>query len=200
MGFKDFGAETLLSSDVDNYLMKQANIRCVAGAEPSGEEGMEVHVTDEDRTKIYNGSAWVRAGWWSSAGRTGITTQRSAVQSIPNATATTVTWDAETSDSDGFSSPPSGSVVVPSGLSGLYMVTCRTEWSAGVGATLGGQITIKRGSTEWWFPMPINVTGATATLGILPWSAGDTLTVQVLQTSGGSLNMTGRLDFYRIGA
>jgi len=127
MGFKDFGSETLLSSDVDNLLMKQANIRCLAGSEPTGEEGMEVHQTDKDRVAIFNGSAYVRTGWWSSAGRTGCRLTRASNQNIPNSGDTAILWDTEASDSDNFYPGSGGTITIPAGLGGLYLATCDTN-------------------------------------------------------------------------
>ena len=198
MGFKTFVSETLTAGDMNDLVMKQTNIRCTAAAKPTGEEGMEVHVTDEDRAHIHNGSTWVRSAWWSAAGRTGATLPRSAQQTIPTATETTVSWDTETADTDGFITVPSGTVTIPAGLAGLYMLTVRTEWSAGVGG-LGGYIAAKRNGTPWITQLPANTSAGTHSM-VIPWAVGDTLTVGVLHTASGSLAMTGRLDFYRIGA
>lgn len=200
MGFKTWTAETLTSSDLNNYLMKQANIATTVGSEPTGVEGMEVHLTDRDQARIYSGSAWVRTAWWSSSGRTGCGLTRAATQSIPNATVTTISWDTEAADTDGFISVSSGTITIPSGCGGLYMAQVGVNWSAGIGS-LGGKINMTRnGSTIYEHTMPPDLSADCATFAPVVLAAGDTVTFPVSQTSGGSLNMTGRCEFYRIGA
>lgn len=199
MGFKTFVSETLTAGDMNDLVMKQTNIRCVAAGKPTGEEGMEVHLTDEDRSNIHNGSTWVRTGWWSPAGRTGCQISRAAAQAIPSGTATTITWDAEASDVDGFIATPSGSVVVPAGLGGLYVCTVTINYGGTVGSS-GGNLTILQNGTASYCTISPGSASDTNTT-VTTWAPGDTLSVQVLQTSGASLNTNSvRLDFWRIGA
>lgn len=198
MGFKDFGSERFLSDDVDDLLMKQANIRCEAGAEPPGEEGMEVHQTDDNRVAIHNGSAWIRTGWWAASGRTGCRLERSSTQSISNAVDTAIQWNSEIFDSDGFYPGSGGTITVPAGLGGLYLASIKTDWSAPVGG-FAGFMQFVVGAVDY----PIGIPEAMAKGGgshLLALAAGDEVVVEVGQASGGSLNMTAHLEFFRLGA
>ena len=198
--FKDFTSEPLASADVDDYLMKQANIAATVGSEPTGLEGMEVHLTDRDQVRIHTGSTWARTGWWSSAGRTGCALVRNSVQSIANATLTAVAWDVESVDSDGFYPGSGGTITIPAGCGGLYMAMVGVNFSAAIGS-LGGKINFSRnGTTIYEHTMPAGLGSDCASFAPVALAVGDTITIPVLQSSGGSLNMTARLEFYRIGA
>jgi hypothetical protein len=58
MGYKLWTpGELLTSTDVNEYLMKQAVIRCTSGTRPSSPtEGMTIYETDTDAFMVYNGS------------------------------------------------------------------------------------------------------------------------------------------------
>lgn len=61
MAFKTFTSTTFSSSDVNTYLMKQANIVCTSGTRPaSPNEGMTIYETDTDRQLIYTTAT---TGW-----------------------------------------------------------------------------------------------------------------------------------------
>lgn len=69
MGYKLWTTNELLtSSDVNNYLMRQAVIVCTSGTRPSSPtEGMTIYETDTDNFSWYSGSGWVviiQAGPW----------------------------------------------------------------------------------------------------------------------------------------
>ena len=200
MGFKTWTSETLTASDLNNYLMKQANIATTVGSEPTGVEGMEVHLTDRDQVRIYSGSAWIRTAWWSSSGRTGCALVRNSAVGVSNATLTAIPWDVESADTDGFYAPSGGTITIPTGCGGLYMAMVGVDFQAGIG-TLGGKINMTRnGTTIYEHTMPADLGSDCASFSPVVLAAGDTVTFPVLQTSGGSLNMTARLEFYRIGA
>ncbi|GMA34747.1 gp53-like domain-containing protein [Demequina litorisediminis] len=64
MPYKNFGNEVLTSSDVNNYLMRQAVIRVANGTEldaiPTPVAGMMATRADNGITYRHNGSSWVR--------------------------------------------------------------------------------------------------------------------------------------------
>lgn len=199
MGFKTWVSETLTASDLNNYLMKQANIRTTVGSEPTGEEGMRVIVTDRDQERTYTGSAWNRTGWYSSSGRTGCTLQVNSSQTIANASDITILWDTETTDSDGFYPGSGGTITIPTGCGGLYAAMFKWFTSAPVG-TLGADTHMVRNGTIWPALSPADVEQDTHTWFPILCSAGDTITFTVKQTSGGSIGLTGRVDLYWMGA
>lgn len=60
----------------------------------------------------------------------GVRLTGSAVQSISTGTDTTVTWNTETYDTDGFHDTGSNTdrITIPSGLDGYYRITFMTRW------------------------------------------------------------------------
>ena len=203
MPFRTFAdAEVLTAAWVNDYLMEQATVICTSGTRPSGVgapiEGMTIFETDTDRFLIYNGSAWIRVGSVSSAGWTGCHVQRAATQTIPNVTATAISWDSEVTDTDGFITAPSGTITIPAGLGGVYGITVATNLSAGAGS-LGAYVSIQVPAQEIVVHM-----GANASIGSASafWSLGATNTVSanVYQTSGASLAVTAQLQLWRVTA
>jgi hypothetical protein len=60
VAFKTFvDSVALPASDLNTYLMKQANIGCTSGTRPTGVEGMSIYETDTDKVYRYTGAAWV---------------------------------------------------------------------------------------------------------------------------------------------
>lgn len=62
MPIKTFTSTTLTASDVNTYLMNQANIVVTSGTRPaSPNEGMKIYETDTDVERAYTGTAWKSA-------------------------------------------------------------------------------------------------------------------------------------------
>lgn len=201
MGFKVFAdGDVLTAAQVNDYLMEQAVIACTSGTRPSSpNEGMVIYETDTDRVLIYDGSAWIRTGWSTSAGRTGCALRRAANQSISTGTSyTNITWDTEDADTDGFISVSSTTVTIPSGLGGLYLVRFTvdaglpTNGSAGKVRIVAGGVTHSQGYGAYDAGGGLAIT--------VPLAAADTITCGMAQNVGGSANATARLWVYRIGA
>jgi hypothetical protein len=194
VGFKTWSSgDVLTAADVNDYLMEQAVIACTSGTRPgSPNEGMTIFETDTDRLLIYSGSAWVRLGCISSTGRTGCVLQRAAAQTISATTVTTILFDSEILDSDGFITAPSGTITVPSGLAGVYAVSAALSWSAA--GTSGSYMTITAPAGRAW-PQEFTSTqiGNSTTVGL---AAGDTVTLSVYHVVGGTV--TAHLEMYRL--
>ena len=63
MAFKTFTSTTLTASEVNDYLMSQAIIRCTSGTRPSSpSEGWHIYETDTRRFLGYRGGQWVPYG------------------------------------------------------------------------------------------------------------------------------------------
>lgn len=191
---------TTMADRIEKYvLMRFTSVANRDATVTSPEEGMHCITTDQDRVWVYSGAAWIPVSWYSITGRIGGTWRRSAVLSVANNTVTSIPWDAEDADTDGFLTPTSTTATVPTGLGGLYMVTATTVWSiTGIGANI---IRITAGSLD-----PIEVSATTTSNGyqtvsaMVSLGAAQTVTIQVLQTSGGALNMSrARVDLYRMG-
>ncbi len=129
---------------------------------------------------------------------------RITAQTIPHATSTQVLFTSERSDSNGFHSLVSntGLLTVPSGLAGYYIVAASVRWEDdGFSPAVGGrQLKILFGSPgqpTGFRPLSVQsvvpVTGAqTDQLAFSPpvaLNVGSTISVEVVQSSGGDLDL-----------
>jgi hypothetical protein len=174
-------------------------------------EGQLIYVSDEDRFYTYNGSAWVRVGWGATTtGRTGCTVLRNANQSIPsNVARQGITFDAEDFDSDGFFTASSTDITIPTGLGGLYGVSFTIWWATNPGTSSYTRLAIVPTSGNYGNIDGDSSTGAMSTLGGTPFlsgngafwvfNAGDKVQLFCSQQSGGAINVTCRVQLYRIG-
>lgn len=182
-----------------------------ASARPSSPaEGMVIYETDTDRVLVYSGSAWVRIGASTTTGRTGVKLSRAANQSISTGTNTSISWDTETSDPDGFITATSATITVPSGLGGIYLVSAAITYAANPAAvgtftqatayfTVGGAVQVDAANYPYGYVYNSGGSYFTGVTSIKPMAAGDTVEISVIQTSGGSVNATAKLDMYLIG-
>ena len=123
----------------------------------------------------------------------GCSVTKSAVQSIANATATTLTWDGELFDTSTFhdNSTNNSRITIPAGKDGYYQVTA---FASPTGNATGiREITVaKNAGLTSLFDSTLNTGTATSigfgVSGICSLVATDFLQVQVYQNSGGSLN------------
>lgn len=119
---------------------------------------------------------------------------RSSTQSIPNNTATLVTWNSFLLDTDGYLN--SNQIIIPTGLDGYYAIGATISWEYNttgsrriyVGSGLGGSVgggdnrdTVKDAGTIFG---PIQTVS-----GISHFTAGTQINVTVIQDSGGALNV-----------
>lgn len=203
MPFKVFSTAVVPASEMNDYLMEQCVIQCTSATRPSSpNEGMTIYETDTDRFLVHDGTTWQRAIALSASARTGCVLQRAAVQSINDATETTVSWDSEVTDSDGFITAPSGTITIPSGLGGLYAVTARTDWSSNVLAAYNGTAFMKltAGGIIWNQDLRGGASACTVLLSLpaVRLAAGQTAVLSVYQSSGGARNVTGYLEMWRL--
>jgi hypothetical protein len=112
-------------------------------------------------------------------------------QSIPGSTDTTLTYDSEQWDTDGFHSTSTNTsrITIPAGLAGKYLISCSTSY--GLNAT--GQRALylrKNGTNVKYFP---GVAGSSSVYTanhssfVLNLAVGDYIEMIVYQDSGGSL-------------
>lgn len=164
----------------------------LAAAKPTGTEGQVIAVTDADRLEIYSGSVWLPAEPWSSSGRVGVSLTDATNRSIPTGTSTytALTFATEVFDSDGFFSPPSDTITVPTNRGGLYAITAKASWASSPGANSVIEILIGA-STGYRFPIgaatQITECAVTATVAL---AAADTVKIRLSQGSGGAINVT----------
>lgn len=120
--------------------------------------------------------------------------QKSAAQTISNTTFTSLTWDTETIDTDAFHSTVTNTdrITIPAGKGGKYLVHCMIIFA--FNATNTRQLEIKKNGTT----VSNNIGGASHSNNapvfcttILDLVAGDYITAEAWQNSGGNLNVQG---------
>lgn len=132
---------------------------------------------------------------WGNAISKGLVLSNTAVQAVSNVTDTTLSWDEEFWDTNGFHSTtvnPSR-VTIPTGLGGKYLVNgCLTYSASAVGVRY---VSVRvNGGSSFYFATGTNA-GATfdaqASFSfVLQLTAGDYFEMSTFQNSGGSLNVT----------
>lgn len=124
-----------------------------------------------------------------------------AVQSIPNATVTAISWDTELEDSDGFIAVTGTTVTIPAGLGGMYAVTVNVI-AAFAGRTFLDLVPtsgVAGMPAQFRVPLPV-ATEARGHLTVsLPLLAGDSFVVQFFHSTGSAINAAAWLSCVRTG-
>jgi hypothetical protein len=130
----------------------------------------------------------------------GCVVTRAASQSIPNNTATLMSFTAEVIDAGGWIAVTSTTVTVPAGAIPAGYTTiavdCRISATFATNATGYRRATLLKNGTPVVGPVVDAGSGQVTVVSescITTAVAGDTFTVEVQQTSGGSLNVTAGL-------
>jgi hypothetical protein len=125
---------------------------------------------------------------------------KSANQSIPNATWTTLTFNSESFDTDGFHDTSSNTsrMTIPSGKGGKYLVQWQATWDPNATGSRNTKI-ILNGNTVAYGTWSMALTGAGdstihANTAVLSLSVADYIEIQMGQGSGGNLNANGGAD------
>jgi hypothetical protein len=123
---------------------------------------------------------------------------KSANQSIPNATWTTLTFNSESFDTDGFHDTSSNTsrMTIPSGKGGKYLVQWQAAWDPNATGSRNTKIIINGGTTVAYGTWSMALTGAGdstihANTAVLSLSVADYIEIQIGQGSGGNLNANG---------
>lgn len=137
---------------------------------------------------VLKGRAWAPT-------KTGWDVLTSAAQSIPNAASTAFTWDTEATDTDGYHATNATTVVVPTGLGGVYtlgfMVTAT--------ATLTGRCFLDLGLGGSNYRLPFASGDDRAALSITVYVPDSTtIAATVFHSSGAARTMTARFQGWRV--
>lgn len=202
--------DVLNAADVMSYLMKQVNIKHTnTGDRPaSPAEGWRGMLTGLDREDTYDGTNWIRTGWWGSAGRTGGLWRRTSTQAIAATTNTYISWDTEDQDTDGIlahHATTGTTVTFATGLGGLAIVHANTIFDNDPGASAmwlewsisGAPVITQTEAGSAARPGD----GADFHLGLVGFkvvSPGDTLKVAIRDAAGEDV-IGGNLDVFIIG-
>lgn len=155
-------------------------IRCKSTERPSGAalwEGQWIYELDTKRVWLYNGTSWipVLGRWGCEVGMTAAVSYGSGVS--------TVTFDSETYDTDGYHANPGANIVIPSGLGGVYSVGLHGIVSSTPPGNTATGITYN-GTLIWQNPAPAGSSNFPSIGFSRALAAGDVLTAQYLNASG----------------
>lgn len=170
-------------------------VQIVSATTPtSPAEGQQWYDSTLGRVLWHNGTDFLRGVAVEATGRTGVTWTRNTNQAVADSTNVAVTYTTEDFDSDGFGTAGGGTLVVPAGLAGLYVINFRGDYST-TSFTAGEQILSINSLTT-------NYITALQTrpfiCALVALAVGDTVSTIVNQTSGGSRNLNpARFDAYR---
>jgi hypothetical protein len=174
---------SLTKSDAD--LIPQAG----TDTSPPTTEGQLYAKTSDNRLYVGDGGASQRIGHWASDGRTGgLWTVTS--QALAGLGAVDISWDAETTDSDGFLTTPGTTLTVPAGLGGIYVAQAQLTWSG-----TPGIVSITMGSYSAGVPA-LDAGVASFASATFPVAAAETIKLTVLASAQ---NLSGTLFVHRIG-
>jgi hypothetical protein len=137
--------------------------------------------------------------------RVGCRLRRAANQSINSATTTSISWDTEDEDTDGFIAVTASTVTIPTGLGGLYAITANCDFQGTItGAAASVSIAPTSGITGYPVDLVSYIDASTNDRGVIgvviPLLAGDTFVVQCRHVTGSAQNIKAWMSCYRIGA
>jgi hypothetical protein len=201
LGFKDFTTgEVLTAADVDGYLMQGVWVFASAAARTSAvaspQEGNMSFLKDTNSLEYYSGAAWVAvAGGSTGPTFTGCSLYKSANQSINNGTWTTVTWDSELFDTDGYhdNSTNSDRITIPAGKAGKYRVSANFAINNSGSNNVQSYFGLNASQLVYIGPVGGNSSSIFAATAqqYVNLSVGDYLTFAVIQSSGSAQNFRG---------
>ena len=127
----------------------------------------------------------------------GCSLYKSANQSITTGTDTTVTFNTESYDTDGFHDNTTNSerITIPTGKGGKYLITAKTTYASNT-TGIRGIYLYKNAAVFLTYNVQPAFTGECKPLlsYVVSLTAGDYIYFQTYQTSGGALNLNGGLE------
>lgn len=176
-----------------------------------------------DREFQYTGAEYNQTGHYSPAGRAGFHLRRAANQAIADATDTFISWDTADLNSGSAESTPTTFVtphattatqlVWPGGSDGEYAIggVIKIVGALTVGTSSSNHLTLvaNRGGVFTYFAGPLQAESSRAVtadgwqafpaMPAMAWAAGDTLSVELYQSSAASRNVIAWLDGVYLG-
>lgn len=191
-------------NEIDNYIKRLAEkadarpgispLSTTARDALSGVElwtGRVIYNTTNLREEVYTGSAWAPLNSDRGCGLNGSAT------SVPTATATILAWPTESWDTDAFHSTVTNTsrITIPAGCAGRYLIAAAMKFSGSIGSNPPDMRLYKNGSL-------FRTISAFSAFGAGPYSGSvivdaavaDYFEIAALQSSGGTLTMSGDTD------
>lgn len=168
-------------------------IVATTGDLPAGFVGQHAYVIATDRDYKYDGTNWVIVG--GTMPRFSIEAQ--TAQSIATTATATPSLSTEIFDTDGFHASTNGFVTIPSGLGGDYLILAMARWAANAtgyrltftqeanNTGVASQLDAAAGGNQ----MENTVNNGHTISNIVRLRAAATVTLNVVQTSGGDLDL-----------
>ena len=125
--------------------------------------------------------------------RVGGTWRRNANQSIPVTTFTAITWDTELADTNGFLTPPNANIIIPTGYDAVYAISCSVQ----VGANAMVRLVVTGFADGISAPGDFAM-GVSQICVTLPLVAGNAISAQVYNNTAAAINVTGRIDIWKV--
>jgi hypothetical protein len=120
---------------------------------------------------------------------------KSAAQSIPNATWTTLTFDSESFDTDAFHSTSTNTsrITIPSGKAGKYSVQWQVVYVQNSTGNRNTRLTVNGSNAAYgtWINAVVGDPTSISASALLNLSAGDYVELLIGQGSGGALDASG---------
>lgn len=129
-----------------------------------------------------------------NANRHGVDAVRNTAQTLAASALTTVTFNTETQDTDGYFTPGGSVVFVPPGLSGLYAVSAEVRLSIAP----AGYIRLNYWGSTKLYDSPI-VAGAAAVSAVIAMTEGSSVTLACYNPAGAGNINSASLSMYRVG-
>jgi tetratricopeptide (TPR) repeat protein len=137
---------------------------------------------------------------WGNETAIGCSLYRTADQSISNATATMISWDAELYDTNSFHDNTTNPtrMTIPAGLGGKYLISVSIPYTANaVGERVGY---VHKNGTLFYLTSRGNLSATIGTFVnysyIINLAATDYIEIQTYQSSGGALSVLGAVTYY----
>lgn len=153
------------------------------------------------RLEVLDTAGAARVGWINTTGRTGFIYQRTTNQSINNNSTTAISFATQTTDTDAYQTGggPWTTFTIPAGLGGIYSGYLAVYSGDATAARKLADILINSDTANPLRGTHYGESGVVVPLPGRALVATDTISAQIYQNSGGAVNYTARLEFWRIG-
>lgn len=131
-------------------------------------------------------------------GGSGCGVKATATTSISTGSTTSISFDTELHDTDGFFAPTSTNIVIPTGFAGRYLITANGNIAFNASGARVISIYIN-GTLNISAPMAAGNPQSGGISRVLTLAAGDVITIRIFQDSGVSLAGSAVAELLKVG-